>query len=506
MILRRGLWMLALVGGCAHAPDPGVRAALPHPTLSADVDRGEQVFDGVGGVKLYGQWWRPRGDVRAVLVVQHGLNDHGDRYTQLAERLVKAGYAVYAMDLRGHGRSAGPRVEVKRFDDYLDDFATWVAHARAKEPGKPVFVFGHSMGGLIATLHGEAHDTAGVILSAPALGLDAPSIQVAGLVLGGYVGAPGHMLPQRDAEFSRDAATVAEMGRDPLLTHADGPTHTALALVGAISRAWANADRLTEPLLVLHGSADRLTSPVASHDFVVRAASNDKRHVLLPEAWHDLTHDPQSEVVAADLIAWLDAHVAGGAGIATGPAVALPAPRRTSAMAVEVAGVGGASSDAQSSGLVRTSLSLGRAVGYHAAVEARVRDGVGLALFPVGVAARIGRAGEIALSAGVRAGWPASWSDVQLPTQLSIELPLGPAHFLARASAAWTVHGTEPMIRALGVADEVSAMAGLRLGRDRPYWSRVSAGSGPFVGATWTRVTDVDVWGVTFGLHLWGVN
>lgn len=508
MRLRSGLLLLAIVGACAHAPDPGVRVGLPHPTLSADVDHGEEVFDGTGGVKLYGQWWRPRGDIRAILVVQHGLNDHGDRYTRLAERLVKAGYAVYAMDLRGHGRSAGPRVEVEQFDDYIDDFTTWVARAHAKEPGKPVFVFGHSMGGLIAVLYGEAHshDVAGVILSAPALGLDAPPLQVAGLVLGGYLGAPGHMLPQRDAEFSRDATTVAEMGRDPLLTHADGPTHTALALVGAVSRAWADADQLTEPLLVLHGTADRLTSPVASHDFVARVASTDKRQVLLPDAWHDITHDPQSDVVMTDIVAWLDAHGAGGAGIAAGAPVELPSARRPSATAVELGGVVAASSGSQSSALLRTSISLGRSLGYHAALELRVRDGVGFALLPIGVAARLGRAGEVALSAGVSVGWPAGWSVVELPAQLSIELPLGPTHVLARATAAWIVDGTRPMTRALGVADEVAAVVGVRVGGDRAYWSRVSAGSGPFIGATWTRAADVNMWGVAFGLQLWGVN
>ena len=516
------LLLLAITGACAHAADPGVRTALPHPALPGDagaagaataVDHGEEVFGGVGGVQLYGQWWRPRGgEVRGVLVVQHGLNDHGDRYAALAARLVAAGYAVYAMDLRGHGRSAGPRVEVDRFDDYVDDFATWVARVREREPGKPVFLFGHSMGGLIATIYGEAHarEVAGVILSAPALGLDAPPIKLAGLVLGGYLGAPGNLLPQRDAEFSRDPEVVAAMGRDPLLTHADGPTHTALALVGATSRAWADAGELSEPLLVLHGTADKLTSPVASHDFVERVAATDKRQILLPGAWHDITHDPESDVVAADIAAWLDAHTgaAGGAGaaIATGPAVALPAVRLPSATAVEAGGIAGVSSGAPSSGELHASLSLGRDIGYHAALELRVRDGLGVAVLPVGVAARIGRAGEIALSAGASAGWPAGWSVVEVPAELSLELPVGPAHLIARATAGWIVHGARPPTQAFGIADELDAMVGVRLGRDRAYWSQVSAGSGPFVGATWSRIADVDVWGVAFGIQLWGAD
>ena len=497
------LLLCALAAGCAHEIDPGVRATTPAPPSVANADFGSETFTGAGGVSLYGRWWKPRGAVRGVLVVQHGLNDHGDRYAHLAETLVARGYAVYAMDLRGHGRSAGPRVEVERFRDYLDDEAAWISRIRDKEPGTPIFVFGHSMGGLIMTIYAEEHpEVSGVILSAPALGLDAPSLQVAGIRLVAGLGSPGHMLPQRDADFTRDASVVADMGRDPLLTHHDGPTHTAVELVGAIEVAWANADHLTAPLIILHGSADKLTSPAATRDFVARAASPDKRHVVVDGSWHDIAHDPARDVFEGDIVAWLDAHT-GGAAFPEQPAepAHLRGDKASSAVGVEM----GALFAHDTSALVATQLSFGSL--WHGELAARIRDGVGVEALPIGVAVRPWRAGQIAIAGGVRAGWPGSWSDISVPIRLTIDSPIGGAHAIASVTANLNASGASEAARAL--EDEHSsleAMLAVRFGGDHDYWSRVSAGSGPFVALMWSRTGTIDLWGISLGIHLWGVN
>ncbi|HTJ44923.1 MAG TPA: lysophospholipase [Kofleriaceae bacterium] len=491
--MRAWLALVALAA-CGGGIDPGVRTTLPHPEV-ANADHGELVMEG----SIYGQWWRPRGDVKAVLVVQHGLNDHGDRYAHLASTLVDKGYAVYAMDLRGHGRSAGPRDEIDHFERYVDDEHAWIAAVKQKEPGKPIFVFGHSMGGVIMIRYAEEHgdEIAGVILSAPAIGIDAPPLQAAAIGLAGHLGSPGKMLPQRDADFTRIPDEVAAMGKDPLLPHGDGPTHTAVELVGAIERAWYEADHFTAPLIVLHGSADKLTSPAASRDFVARVASTDKRHVLIAGAWHDIAHDPARDEFEGDIAAWLDAHV-GGASLP--PPAAEPehikGERTRSATAVELAGVSQLDPAMETWGRVAARASLGAF--YHAELDLAIRDGVGAELLPIGVAGRLGRAGEIALSGGVGAGWPGTWSDVEIPVRVSLELPFGPSHFFANATWHWFVRGPAP--------DSISAMAALRFGGDHDYWSRVSAGAGPFAGVTYAHSDGIDTWGVTLGLHLWGVD
>ena len=474
------------------------------------------IVDGAGGVKLYGQWWRPRGVVRGVVVVQHGLKDHGDRYAALADRLATAGFTVYALDLRGHGRSAGPRTAVGRFDDYVDDLAAWVTRARAAAPGMPVFVMGHSMGGAIAARYAEAHagELAGVILSAPALGLDLAPIQVGAARLAGTLNPGVAALDLPEDDFSREPAVVASMKRDPLISHPKGPAHTAAALLTGIEAVWADAARMTAPLLILHGTEDRLTAPAASRDFVARVPATDKRLVVFDGAWHVLLGDRVADDVTAEIVGFVEAH----AGGAVDPDVAarlrkdpsapaeLVGDRLPSATGVELAGVVGVNDGDATSGALRASLSIGRAVAWHADLALRVRDGVGVEVLPAGAATRLGRAGQLAVAAGVAAGWPARWSDVRVPVQLSLDLPLGPTHLLARAQAAWVVAGVSPPTRALGVADEVGAVVGLRLGGDRDYWMRVSAGAGPFVGATWSRRGDVDVWGVAVGVHAWGAN
>jgi hypothetical protein len=149
--LRNALTILSFtaLGGCAHAPSLDVRRTEPAlPKIEPGAARTDEVFEGVGRVQLYARAYRPEvGEVRGVVVFTNGLKDHGDHYAQLSQELVGHGYAAYAFDLRGHGRSAGERASVDRFDDCVDDLQTFVERVRAREPGKPIFVFGHSMAG-----------------------------------------------------------------------------------------------------------------------------------------------------------------------------------------------------------------------------------------------------------------------------------------------------------------------------------------------------------------------
>lgn len=312
-----------LLCACAHALPPAETVTLvPPPPPAAQpcgdhacaVQHDESIFTGLGGVDLYSQSWRPSGASRAALIVVHGLRDHSSRYARMAERLADRGYAVHAFDLRGHGKSDGDRAYVDSFDDYVDDLELFVQRVAAREPGKPLFLFGHSMGGAVATLFAlRAHRPAlrGLVLSAPALqvGDDVPGPLVAVTrVLGGL--APSlRVLELETASFSRDAAVVDAIARDPLVEQRPGPARTAAQLLGAIGRIQDGMEGLDVPLLILHGTGDKLTNPAGSRALSVRARAGDKTLRLYPGLAHDLLHEPEHEQVLGDIAGWLDAHL-----------------------------------------------------------------------------------------------------------------------------------------------------------------------------------------------------
>ncbi len=131
----------------------------------------EGVFMGVRKAALYYQGWLPEGEIRAVLLVVHGLAEHSGRYMNLVNRFVPLGYAVYGIDHIGHGRSEGLRLFVDRFVDYTEPLATYADMVRCWQPDRPIFLVGHSMGGLIGAFHLIAHQEklAGAVLSGPAV-------------------------------------------------------------------------------------------------------------------------------------------------------------------------------------------------------------------------------------------------------------------------------------------------------------------------------------------------
>jgi alpha-beta hydrolase superfamily lysophospholipase len=110
----------------------------------------EGSFKGVEGIKIFTREWQPAGKPHAVVVISHGFNAHSGQYEWVAQQFASKGLAVYALDHRGRGRSEGERFFVKKFADYTSDLATFIDMVKAREPGLPVFLLGHSAGGVIA--------------------------------------------------------------------------------------------------------------------------------------------------------------------------------------------------------------------------------------------------------------------------------------------------------------------------------------------------------------------
>jgi alpha-beta hydrolase superfamily lysophospholipase len=267
----------------------------------------EEMFEGAGAVQLFARSWRPSGAVRSVFVIVHGFKAHSGRYSAVAEELVQNGLAVYAMDLRGHGKSEGERYWVDSFDDYVADLENFMAIVRTREPGIPVFLFGHSAGGVVASLYAarHQHELAGLISEDFAFELPPPEFALAIIKGLSHIVPHAHVLNIPDAAFSRDPAVVESMRTDPLIVHTPGPSQTLAAMVRADADLKQRIPDISLPLLIIHGTADTAVKPHGSQRFFDDVASRDKTLKLYDGFLHDPLHDLGREQVMADLVTWV---------------------------------------------------------------------------------------------------------------------------------------------------------------------------------------------------------
>jgi acylglycerol lipase len=297
-----------LLGACSGPPRVGARP-MRAPDEVRGVARTAGLFRATGGITLFEQSWRPStGEPRAVVVIHHGLKSHSSLYDWFARRLVARGYAVHAFDMRGHGRSAGQRASLDDFDDLTADLDLFLARVRRREPGRPIFLAGHSVGGAVVTLYTleRRPALAGLIVMAPAIRVDQPPIAAAGARIAGALLPNLPVVNVPDEHFSRSPGFVRAMGRDPLIHHDVGPARTAAALTRALARIWPRAGELDVPLLGLHGTADQATSPRGTAELVRRARTRDRTLLLYRGLYHDLLHEPEREQVAADIERWIE--------------------------------------------------------------------------------------------------------------------------------------------------------------------------------------------------------
>lgn len=267
-------------------------------------------FGGEGGLEIYWQAWLPEGPPRATIVLAHGASEHGGRYAWTGEQMVARGYAVYAIDHRGHGRSAGDRALIDRMHNAVEDLHTLVERAAAAHPGRPVVLLGHSMGGAVALSYTSEHENAldALVLSGPLAALEAasPVQRVAGRVLS--VVAPKFGVVDIDSSaVSRDPDVVTDYDADPLNYHGKLPARTVAELSHAIDGYPDAVARFKLPMLVMHGGADRLV-PIAGSQMVVdRAASEDKTFTRYDGLFHEILNEPERQQVLDDIADWLDA-------------------------------------------------------------------------------------------------------------------------------------------------------------------------------------------------------
>jgi alpha-beta hydrolase superfamily lysophospholipase len=264
------------------------------------------------GLELFAQGWRPENSPKAVVCLVHGLGEHSSRYTHVAEALTQAGYAVVTFDLRGHGRSSGPRGHFPNLEAVLGDIDCLFKEADQRYPGLPRFLYGHRLGGVLVlyytlrrrpALYGVVSTSPGLrtalekqkgkIALSKALSHLAPSIQIpTGLDCNG---------------LSHDRSVVEAYLADPLV-HGKGTPAFATNILNAIQYTFEHAGEFPAPLLMMHGTEDPITYPSGSQEFA--QCVNCSCTVKL---WEGMYHETHNEVgkeeVIAFLIEWLDSRL-----------------------------------------------------------------------------------------------------------------------------------------------------------------------------------------------------
>jgi acylglycerol lipase len=271
----------------------------------------EGFFADTTGATIYHQCWLPEGEPKAVLILVHGLGEHSGRYMNVVNHLAPLGYALYAIDHIGHGKSSGQRVYVDSFDDYIATLKQFRDMVAGWQPEKPTFLIGHSMGGLISSLFLAVHpqDVSGAVLSGPAVklpeGTSALTI-TAGKVLSFLLPTTGLVALDASA-VSRDPAVVAAYLADPLVYSGKLTARLAAEMLTSMQRIGVDAGKIRVPLLIMQGTADRLVNPAGAPMLHGLVWSIDKTLKLYDGLYHEIFNEPEHEQVLNDVADWLAA-------------------------------------------------------------------------------------------------------------------------------------------------------------------------------------------------------
>jgi alpha-beta hydrolase superfamily lysophospholipase len=259
---------------------------------------------------IYFQNWLPEDPAKAVFLIVHGINEHSGRYDRFSNFFVNEGFAVYSMDLIGHGKSDGTRSYVKDFNNYLDDIILYLEKIKQLQPGSPIFLIGHSIGGLIATLllidHPEQF--AGAVLSGSAVQVP-DDVSPLFISLGKFV---SFVLPKLGllkidlSGLSRNPAVVQDYKDDPLVNSGKFTARISAEINKSFDRVAGEGSQVKAPVLILHGGSDRIVNPACSHFLYALFSSEIKKLIIYDDFYHEIYNDPNYEQVYNDVSSWIN--------------------------------------------------------------------------------------------------------------------------------------------------------------------------------------------------------
>lgn len=269
----------------------------------------EGVFEGRENFKLYFRSWLPDEKVKAILLIAHGVAEHCGRYARMAEYFANRGYAVYGFDYRGHGKSEGRRGFVEHFSYYMDDLRTFFKLICSRHPQNRVIFFGHSMGAIIGLAESiyNPDEFSGLILSGTAIKVK-PELPAAILALLKPLALfmPRLGLKRIDSStLSRDKRVIESYDNDPLVYRGKLSARLSIELVCMIHRLQSQMSQIKVPILILHGTADKLSYPEGAILVIEKAGTQDKTLKLYAGFYHEILNEPGNNQVLSDIETWL---------------------------------------------------------------------------------------------------------------------------------------------------------------------------------------------------------
>jgi alpha-beta hydrolase superfamily lysophospholipase len=272
----------------------------------------EASFQGCHGLELYFQRWQADVEPRAVIVLVHGIGEHSGRYMNVVNPLVTEGYTVYGYDHRGHGRSPGQRVFINHWGEYREDLRAFVDTVRQEEPGKPIFLYAHSMGGLIALdylLYYPQGLRGAIISSALIVPPSKPHLVLLARALSGVWPRFSLKTGLDPRGLSRDPQVIKAGETDPLSSNV-ATVRWGTEMFKTVSWVKSHAKEISLPILLIHGDADWFNGVEGSRYLFDAITHADKTLIIYPGGYHESHNDIDHEKVLTDVKGWLDRHLA----------------------------------------------------------------------------------------------------------------------------------------------------------------------------------------------------